>query len=78
MEAAFSLKHFLPQVQLSTGDTAGIAGEEIVQHLESIYDGLKSTYVVTAGLWTLTSEFRGYLYKVILLICISVISSLTD
>ncbi|CAC5418279.1 RNF213 [Mytilus coruscus] len=63
MEAAFSFQHFLPRVQLSTGDTAGIAGEEIVQHVESIFDGLKSTYVVTAGLWTLTSDFHGYLYK---------------
>ncbi|XP_063404431.1 E3 ubiquitin-protein ligase rnf213-alpha-like [Mytilus trossulus] len=63
MEAAFSFQHFLPRVQLSTGDTAGIAGEEIILHVENIYEGLKTTYHISAGLWNYGTEFHAYLHK---------------
>lgn len=64
MEAAFSFQHFLPRVQLSTGDTTAIAGEEIILHVENIYEGLKTTYHISAGLWNYGTEFYAYLHKV--------------
>jgi hypothetical protein len=64
-EAAFSFSHFVPHVQLTISDTSGICGEDIIQHIESIFDGLKTTYMVAAGLWYLNKDYYAYLSKVI-------------
>ena len=64
-EAAFSFRHFVPHVQLTISDTSGICGEDIIQHIESIFDGLKTTYMVAAGLWYLNKDYYAYLSKVI-------------
>ena len=64
-EAAFSFRHFVPRVRLTISDTSGICGEDIIQHIESIFDGLKTTYMVAAGLWYVSREYYAYLSKVI-------------
>ena len=64
-EAAFSFSHFVPHVQLTISDTSGICGEDIIQHIESIFDGLKTTYMVAAGLWYWNKDYYAYLSKVI-------------
>jgi hypothetical protein len=64
-EAAFSFRHFVPQVQLTISDTSGICGEDIIQHIESILDGLKTTYLVAAALWHGGKEYYAFISKVI-------------
>lgn len=64
-EAAFSFRHFVPHVQLTISDKSGICGEDIIQHIDSIFDGLKDTYLVAAGLWCDGREYYAYLSEVI-------------
>ena len=64
-DAAFSFRHFVPHVQLIISDTSGICGEDIIQHIDSIFDGLKTTYLVAAGLWYSSRDYYAYLSKVI-------------
>ncbi|CAG2205786.1 unnamed protein product [Mytilus edulis] len=62
-EAAFSFRAMAPQVQLSFADTNCVTGEDILYHIDSLLEGIQTSYQVSAGLWYSGREYVAYMTK---------------
>ncbi|CAC5425101.1 RNF213 [Mytilus coruscus] len=62
-EAAFSFRAMAPRVQLSFTDTNCVTGEDILYHIDSLLEGIQTSYQVSAGLWYTGREFLSYMTK---------------
>jgi hypothetical protein len=63
-DAALAFQTFLPPMQLKMNDPAGMIGEEVLMHFNSICFGLDDMYQMVASLWYTSREFLASMSKV--------------